>query len=732
MYENLNGILDKIINIEKNDINNENANMASETPAGQMMKIVSEVSKIYALENLVSKKYSDLHKKGYIHIHDLDYYASKTTTCLQYDLEDLFENGFQTKYGFMRAPQSITTYATLATIIFQTNQNEQHGGQAIPAFDFYMAKGVLKSFRKYFLEEIESCEKNIKNEKIDLKKYVNNEIKTIKLDEKVLLKISENLKIEFKNIENMWKRAYLKTKKETFQAMEGFIHNLNTMHSRGGNQVVFSSINYGTDTSEEGRMVIIELLRATEKGLGKGETPIFPIQIFKVKEGLNYSEKDYNYVMGNYEEIMKNVEKLYNFVDENVENSVEKCKTYKQNINFETKNFDLLLLSTRVTSKRLFPNYVFLDTNFNKNEKWNFEDEKKYKYEIATMGCRTRVFDNVNGEKTSIGRGNLSFTSINLPRIAIEVRKEIEKNINKNNNDKLYLVEINSQENDVLNKNEIIKNKFKKRVKEMSEVVAEQLFERYNYQKTAFGKQFPFMKVNNLWKGMENIDFNDKVGDVINSGSLSIGFVGGANAMHALFGESHGKSQLAYETLIETIEEMNKIAEKFTKKYHLNYSVLGTPAESLAGRFLAIDRKEFGVIENVTDKEYYVNSFHIDVKEKISIFEKIKKEAPFHNLTRGGHITYVELDGEAKKNTSVILKIVKAMKDNQIGYGSINHPVDKCRNCGIETIIYDECPCCKSRNISRIRRITGYLTGDLNSWNSAKRAEERDRVKHGL
>ena len=425
MYEKLNEILDKIINIEKNDINNENANMASETPAGQMMKIASEVSKIYALENLVSKKYSDLHKKGYIHIHDLDYYASKTTTCLQYDLEDLFENGFQTKHGFMRAPQTITTYATLATIIFQTNQNEQHGGQAIPAFDFYMAKGVLKSFRKYFLEEIESCEKNIKNEKINLKKYVNNEIKTIKLDDKVLLKISEKLKIEFKNIENMWKRAYLKTKKETFQAMEGFIHNLNTMHSRGGNQVVFSSINYGTDTSEEGRMVIVELLRATEKGLGKGETPIFPIQIFKVKEGLNYSEKDYNYVMGNYEEIMKNVEKLYNFVDKNVENSVEKCKTYKQNINFETKNFDLLLLSTRVTSKRLFPNYVFLDTNFNKNEKWNFEDEKKYKYEIATMGCRTRVFDNVNGEKTSIGRGNLSFTSINLPRIAIEVKKEI-------------------------------------------------------------------------------------------------------------------------------------------------------------------------------------------------------------------------------------------------------------------------------------------------------------------
>ena len=732
MYENLNEILNKIINIEKNDINNENANMASETPAGQMMKIASEVAKIYALENLVSKKYSDLHRKGYIHIHDLDYYASKTTTCLQYDLEDLFENGFQTKHGFMRAPQSITTYATLATIIFQTNQNEQHGGQAIPAFDFYMAKGVLKSFRKYFLDEIESCEENIKNEKIDLKKYINNKIKTIKLDEKVLLKMSEDLKVKIKNVENMWKRSYLKTKKETFQAMEGFIHNLNTMHSRGGNQVVFSSINYGTDTSEEGRMVIVELLRATEKGLGKGETPIFPIQIFKVKEGLNYSEKDYNYVMGNYEEIMKNVEKLYNFVDENVENSVEKCKTYKQNINFETKNFDLLLLSTRVTSKRLFPNYVFLDTNFNKNEKWDFEDEKKYKYEIATMGCRTRVFDNVNGEKTSIGRGNLSFTSINLPRIAIEVKKEIEKNINKNNNDKLYSVEINSQENNILNKNEIIKNEFKKRVKEMSEVVAEQLFERYNYQKIAFGKQFPFMKANNLWKGMEDIDFNEKVGDVINSGSLSIGFVGGYNAMYALFGESHGKSQLAYETLIETIEEMNKIAAKFTEKYHLNYSVLGTPAESLAGRFLVIDRKEFGVIENVTDKEYYVNSFHIDVKEKISIFEKIKKEAPFHNLTRGGHITYVELDGEAKKNTSVILKIVKAMKDNEIGYGSINHPVDKCRNCGIETIIYDECPCCKSKDISRVRRITGYLTGDLSSWNSAKRAEERDRVKHGL
>jgi len=720
---NLNKTIEKIINVEKNDTNNENANMSSMTPAGQMMKFASEVSKVYALENLISEKFRKAHEDGIIHIHDLDFYPSKTTTCLQYDLEDMFEKGFVTKHGYIREAQSILTYATLATIIFQTNQNEQHGGQAIPAFDFYMAKGVLKSFRQYlknrilnFVEIKNDVEINEKYEK-DAKAFLKKTVDSIKTTEEENEKISKYFSISKNDLKKLLKSSYKDTKKETYQAMEGFLHNLNTMHSRGGNQVVFSSINYGTDTSYEGRMVIKELLRATSKGLGKGETPIFPIQIFKVKEGLNFSENDYNLARSNFENLLESVKSDENIYDEG-----------KKNVKFETPNFDLLLLACETTSRRLFPNFVFLDAEFNRHEKWDMNDPKKYRYEIATMGCRTRVFENVNGEKTSLGRGNLSFTSINFPRLAVETRKDVEEKILAMEKENKF----SSEKEKIDKKNEMLVKEFQEKVLDASRLAGEQLLERFKFQKTALAKQFPFMKGNNLWKGLGDKKENDEVGEAINSGTLAIGFVGGANAMYALFDVEHGTNELAYKTLYDTIEKMEKVADEFKNKYHLNYSVLASPAESLAGRFLRMDREKFGVIKNVTDRDYYVNSFHIDVKKEISIFDKIRKEAPFHKLTKGGHITYVELDGEARKNISVILKIVKVMKDSGIGYGSINHPVDRCKDCGTEAIIYDSCPVCGSHNISRIRRITGYLTGDLESWNSAKKAEEMDRVKHGI
>lgn len=693
-------IMDGIVAIDKNDINLSNANMSSHTPAGQMMTFASEITKDYTYKYLLPKKYAEAHQLGDIHIHDLDYYPTKTTTCIQYDLDDLFERGFHTKNGSIRTPQSIQSYATLATIIFQTNQNEQHGGQAIPAFDFFMAKGVLKSYQKavtsilsFFLEM-----KGYNVAENDVQKTVNQQLTTIipsaEIQKELLTTLNkEGFNVNEDELKHILNKAYERTRKDTHQAMEGFIHNLNTMHSRGGNQVVFSSINYGTDTSAEGRMVIDELLKATIEGLGtRGEVPVFPIQIFKIKDGVSYSEADYQRAMQNFDAALEG------------------------KMTFETPNFDLFLKACRTTAKALFPNFMFLDTPFNQNEKWDINDPKRYKYELATMGCRTRVFENLNGEKTSLGRGNLSFTTMNMPRLAIEARIKAENIIESNNSDAI------EQE---------ACNLFLKSVRDMSRFIAEQLYTRYQYQRTALARQFPFMMGNNVWKGGGNLNPNDEVGDVLNQGTLGIGFIGGHNAMMALYGQGHGHSKKAWNTLYKAIEVMNQVAEEYKQKYHLNYSVLATPAEGLSGRFTRIDKRKYGIIPGVNDRDYYVNSFHVDVKEPISIVEKIKCEAPFHALTRGGHITYVELDGEAQKNVKAIAKIVKVMHDEGIGYGSINHPVDTCHNCGYKGVIYDKCPICRSENILRMRRITGYLTGDLNSWNSAKRAEEHDRVKHG-
>lgn len=694
--------MDGIVSIEKNDINLGNANMSAYTPSGQMMTFASEVTKDYAMKYLLSAPFARAHAAGDIHIHDLDYYPTKTATCVQYDLADLFERGFHTKNGSIRTPQNIQSYATLATIVFQTNQNEEHGGQAIPAFDFFMAPGVRKTFIRQLADRLlyahslltgRSFSDEERKGFVEALRGLEPPLAHTDAAAEALAAGLERIgcQLPATAVRLALEEAYQRTKRDTHQAMEGFVHNLNTMHSRGGNQVVFSSVNYGTDTSEEGRMVIRELLAATVEGLGQGEVPIFPIQIFKVKEGVNYSEADYAKAQADF------------------------AGALAGKYTFETPNFDLLLLACKTTSHALFPNFVFLDTPFNQHELWRADDPKRYLHEIATMGCRTRVFENVCGPKTSVGRGNLSFTTMNLPRLAIEASRRAQR--------ELPTAPVEQQQ-------ERARALFLESVREMATFIGDQLHERYLYQRSALARQFPFMMGNDVWKGGAALAPQDEVGSVFDSGTLGIGFIGGHNAMMALYGEGHGRSDRSWQTLYDAVQVINEVVREYKQKYHLNYSVLATPAEGLSGRFTRMDRKRYGVIPGVNDLDYYVNSFHVDVREEIGMHDKIRREAPFHAITLGGHISYIELDGEAKKNVSVILKLVKTMKDTGIGYGSINHPVDTCQDCGYRGIIYDKCPVCTSDRIARLRRITGYLTGSLESWNSAKQAEERDRVKH--
>jgi len=694
--------MDGIVSIEKNDINLGNANMSAYTPSGQMMTFASEVTKDYAMKYLLSAPFARAHAAGDIHIHDLDYYPTKTATCVQYDLADLFERGFHTKNGSIRTPQNIQSYATLATIVFQTNQNEEHGGQAIPAFDFFMAPGVRKTFIRQLADRLlyahsllsgRSFSDEERKAFVEALRGLEPPLAHTDAAAEALAAGLERIgcQLPATAVRLALEEAYQRTKRETHQAMEGFVHNLNTMHSRGGNQVVFSTVNYGTDTSEEGRMVIRELLAATVEGLGQGEVPIFPIQIFKVKEGVNYSEADYAKAQADF------------------------AGALAGKYTFETPNFDLLLLACKTTSHALFPNFVFLDTPFNQHELWRADDPKRYLHEIATMGCRTRVFENVCGPKTSVGRGNLSFTTMNLPRLAIEASRRAQR--------ELPTAPVEQQQ-------ERARVLFLESVREMATFIGDQLHERYLYQRSALARQFPFMMGNDVWKGGAALAPQDEVGSVFDSGTLGIGFIGGHNAMMALYGEGHGRSDRSWQTLYDAVQVINEVVREYKQKYHLNYSVLATPAEGLSGRFTRMDRKRYGIIPGVNDLDYYVNSFHVDVREEIGMHDKIRREAPFHAITLGGHISYIELDGEAKKNVSVILKLVKTMKDTGIGYGSINHPVDTCQDCGYRGIIYDKCPVCTSDRIARLRRITGYLTGSLESWNSAKQAEEHDRVKH--
>ena len=694
--------MDGIVSIEKNDINLGNANMSAYTPSGQMMTFASEVTKDYAMKYLLSAPFARAHAAGDIHIHDLDYYPTKTATCVQYDLADLFERGFHTKNGSIRTPQNIQSYATLATIVFQTNQNEEHGGQAIPAFDFFMAPGVRKTFIRQLADRLlyahslltgRSFSDEERKAFVEALRGLEPPLTHTDAAAEALAAGLERIgcQLPATAVRLALEEAYQRTKRDTHQAMEGFVHNLNTMHSRGGNQVVFSSVNYGTDTSEEGRMVIRELLAATVEGLGQGEVPIFPIQIFKVKEGVNYSEADYAKAQADF------------------------AGALAGKYTFETPNFDLLLLACKTTSHALFPNFLFLDTPFNQHELWRADDPKRYLHEIATMGCRTRVFENVCGPKTSVGRGNLSFTTMNLPRLAIEASRRAQR--------ELPTAPVEQQQ-------ERARALFLESVHEMATFIGDQLHERYLYQRSALARQFPFMMGNDVWKGGAALAPQDEVGSVFDSGTLGIGFIGGHNAMVALYGEGHGRSDRSWQTLYDAVQVINEVVREYKQKYHLNYSVLATPAEGLSGRFTRMDRKRYGIIPGVNDLDYYVNSFHVDVREEIGMHDKIRREAPFHAITLGGHISYIELDGEAKKNVSVILKLVKTMKDTGIGYGSINHPVDTCQDCGYRGIIYDKCPVCASDRIARLRRITGYLTGSLESWNSAKQAEEHDRVKH--
>ena len=634
----------EIVEAKSNDVTRENANMNADTPAGMMMKFASETTKPFVDDYLLSEETLWAVRNNYLHIHDKDYYPTKSLTCIQHPLDKILEHGFQAGHGESRPTKRIETASIMACISMETVQNEMHGGQAIPAFDFYLAPYVRRSY----IEEIKTIEKLTG---IDLKHLYDAEIEDYIYRDLDFLQGDERFK----------SHAINRTINRVHQSMEAFIHNMNTIHSRGGNQVVFSSINYGTDTSAEGRCIIRELLHSTYEGVGGGSTAIFPIQIWKKKRGVSYLPED--------------------------------------------KNYDLYQLACKVAARRFFPNFVNLDATFNHHEKWNENDPKRYLYEVATMGCRTRVFENRYGEKTSVARGNLSFTTINIVRLAIECM-EIE------------------------DKSRRIENFFAK-LDELLEITAKQLCNRYDFQKTALAKQFPLL-MSSLWSGCENLKPGDTVARVINQGTLGIGFIGLAETLIALIGKHHGESEEAQALGLRIVTYMRDRANEFSERYQHNFSILATPAEGLSGRFTRIDRKKYGEIAGVTDKIYYTNSNHIPVYYKCSPKHKAEIEAPYHDLTRGGHIFYIEIDGDATHNPQAIMDIVDLMDKHNIGYCSVNHNRNRCMNCGYEDAQQElvTCPKCGSDNIDKLQRITGYLVGTTERWNKAKLAELNDRVIH--
>ena len=634
----------EIVEAKSNDVTRENANMNADTPAGMMMKFASETTKPFVDDYLLSEETLWAVRNNYLHIHDKDYYPTKSLTCIQHPLDKILEHGFQAGHGESRPTKRIETASIMACISMETVQNEMHGGQAIPAFDFYLAPYVRRSY----IEEVKTIEKLTG---IDLKHLYDAEIEDYIYRDLDFLQGDERFK----------SHAINRTINRVHQSMEAFIHSMNTIHSRGGNQVVFSSINYGTDTSAEGRCIIRELLHSTYEGVGGGSTAIFPIQIWKKKRGVSYLPED--------------------------------------------KNYDLYQLACKVAARRFFPNFVNLDATFNHHEKWNENDPKRYLYEVATMGCRTRVFENRYGEKTSVARGNLSFTTINIVRLAIECM-EIE------------------------DKSRRIENFFAK-LDELLEITAKQLCNRYDFQKTALAKQFPLL-MSSLWSGCENLKPGDTVARVINQGTLGIGFIGLAETLIALIGKHHGESEEAQALGLRIVTYMRDRANEFSERYQHNFSILATPAEGLSGRFTRIDRKKYGEIAGVTDKIYYTNSNHIPVYYKCSPKHKAEIEAPYHDLTRGGHIFYIEIDGDATHNPQAIMDIVDLMDKHNIGYCSVNHNRNRCMNCGYEDAQQElvACPKCGSDNIDKLQRITGYLVGTTERWNKAKLAELNDRVIH--
>lgn len=622
--EKVKAIFDSItvLQAKDSDLKRDNANINGDSPMGAMLQYGANTAKEYNLEYLIKPAIAELHRDGWIHIHDLDFYAW-TTTCTQIELRKLFKNGFNTGHGHLRAPKSIGSYAALAAIAIQSNQNDQHGGQSVVDFDYAMAEGVRYTYQKYLKEGYEICERL-------------NDLK-----------------------DKAWILDYAmeKTTRDTYQAMEGFIHNLNTMHSRAGAQVPFSSINYGTDTSWEGHLAIEQLLLATEAGLGHGETPIFPIQIFRVKEGVNYNPDDPNY--------------------------------------------DLFKLAMKVSAKRLFPNFAFIDAPFN----LQYYKPGHPETEVAYMGCRTRVMGNVYDPSREIapGRGNLSFTSINLPRLAIVVDGDIPQ--------------------------------FFKLLDGMLDKTMQQLLDRYEIQASRVVRNFPFLMGEGVWMDSDKLRPDDEVGEVLKHGTLSIGFCGLAECLVALTGHHHGEDEASQELGLRIVGYIRNYCDEKSKQFGMNVTCLATPAESLAGRLLRSDRERYGIIKGVTDRDYYTNSFHVPVYYHLPALKKIDIEAPYHALTNAGHISYVELDGDPTKNLAAFERVVRHMKEAGIGYGSINHPIDRDPVCGYNGIINDTCPCCGRSEadgvpFERIRRITGYLVGTLDKWNDAKRAEERDRVKH--
>ena len=634
----------EIIEAKNNDITRENANMNTDSPAGMMMKFASETTKPFVDDYLLSAEAREAVRHNYLHIHDKDYYPTKSLTCVQHPLENILSHGFIAGHGESRPAKRIETASVIACISLETAQNEMHGGQAIPAFDFYLAPFVRSSFK----EEISNLEKLTGK---DL-----SHLKDVSIDD-YIIKPLDGLEGEPRLLQH----AINRTAARVHQAMEAFIHNMNTIHSRGGNQVVFSSINYGTDTSAEGRCIIRELLHSTYEGVGNGATAIFPIQIWKKKRGVSYLPEDPNY--------------------------------------------DLYKLACKVTARRFFPNFVNLDATFNFHEKWRADDPKRYLYEVATMGCRTRVFENRYGEKTSIGRGNLSFSTINIVRLAIECMA-------------------------IKDKQERIEAFFRK-LDELLEITARQLCDRFDFQKTALAKQFPLL-MSKLWTGGDKLKPNGTIEPVINQGTLGIGFIGLAECLIALVGKHHGESEEAQALGLRIVGHMRSRVNDFCEKYQHNFSVLATPAEGLAGRFTARDRKSFGIIPGVTDKIYYTNSNHVPVYYHCSPRHKAEIEAPYHALTGGGHIFYVEIDGDATHNPEAISNIVDLMDANNIGYWSVNHNRNRCMDCGYEDASdnLSVCPKCGSSNIDKLQRITGYLVGTTDRWNNAKLAELNDRVVH--
>ena len=655
------------------DIKRENANIDGNTAMGSMLKYGSEGAKHFYESYVLNPAHSEAHRNGDIHIHDLDFYTL-TTTCCQIDLIKLFHDGFSTGHGVLREPNDIASYASLACIAIQSNQNDQHGGQSIANFDYGLAPGVAKTYKKRYrsnltsLIEVMDCAAHAKKTKeIFQTLTAENLIPTLdgsqaytEREKELLLEAGVPEEILDKIQSFSAKKATEETDKATYQAMEALLHNLNTMHSRAGAQTPFSSINYGMDTSTEGRMVMKNMLLVTEAGLGNGETAIFPIQIFRVKDGVNFNPGEPNY--------------------------------------------DLFKLSCRVSAKRLFPNFSFQDAPFN----LHYYKEGHPETEIAYMGCRTRVIGNVNDPEREItyGRGNLSFTSINLPRIAILANKNID----------WFFSELDRK----------------------IDLVVEQLLERFEIQAKKKVHNYPFLMGEGVWIDSEKLNYDDEVREVLKHGTLSVGFIGLAEALKALLGVHHGESEIAQNLGLDIIGHMRKRMDDLSAETHLNFSLLATPAEGLSGRFVRMDRERFGSIEGVTDREYYTNSFHIPVYYPISAYKKIQLEAPYHELTNAGHITYIELDGDPSTNLDAFEKVIRYMKAQGIGYGSINHPVDRDPVCGYNGIIGDTCPKCGRSEtdgeygFQRIRRITGYLVGTLDRFNNAKRAEVRDRVKHSI